>query len=316
MEGNALGKLAVAILLMVFVFSLGNLVFNLENLYIGGDSIPEFVNPGAPESDVASHQTLANAVRWAWFGFLGFCVFALVVGAITFTASKDRKKWRKLFVQILSVLLFIGCIFAFGYFYEDIESSVMGGGSTDILPDGGGDTPSQDGDDIPSAPDTLRVVLTFGVFAVIFLFAISIFIATANFIKMRSSKLDYSDMEKDTKEVAGTIQRTIDALARGSDTRATVIRCYTDMCKVVSKYGVDEEEHLTPREFLKLALDKLPVPREQMGALVDVFEEARYSQHKLGESEGIRAVTALEAVKGKLLEYKPSQAGGGEKPGA
>jgi hypothetical protein len=128
-----------------------------------------------------------------------------------------------------------------------------------------------------------------------------------NFIRMRSTRLDYSDIEKDKQEVAQTIQRTIDALAGGSDTRAAVIRCYTDMCKVMAKHGVKEEEHLTPREFQKLALDNLPVPEEQMCALVDVFEEARYSNHELGADASARAQAALEGVRAKLVATMPGK---------
>ncbi|MBA3046634.1 MAG: DUF4129 domain-containing protein [Candidatus Thermoplasmatota archaeon] len=298
-------KLAVAILLMAFVFVLGNLVFNLENLFIGEDNIPEFIPGSEQAQDIATNDTLAHAIRWIYYGFLGFCIVMVLIGAVSFTASKDRKKWRKMFYQMVSVLLIIGVIFAFGYFYDDIESSVMGGGSTDILPGGGGNASTGNGTALPpESPDTLKVVLTFGLFAIIFLFCIVAVMGFVNILRMRSTNLDYSDIEKDKQEVAQTIQRTIDALAGGSDTRATVIRCYTDMCKVISKYGVKEEEHLTPREFQKLALDNLPVPEEQMRALVDVFEEARYSHHNMDEQDSARAVKALEAVRKNLLVVK------------
>lgn len=307
MQKQAFSKLMVAILLMVFVFALGNLVFNLENLYIGNENVPEFLNPGTADSqDVATNHTLSNAIRWVWFGFLVFCGISVVVGAVSFGTSKDKKKWKKLFFQMLGVLLVVGMLFAFGYFYEDIESSVFGGGSTNRLPDGSGNVSSGNATEPPASPDTLKVAITFGVFAIIFMFCIVVFIAVNNIVKMRSAKLDYSDIEKDTQEVAQTIQRTIDAIAGGSDTRATVIRCYTDMCKVMSKYGVDEEECLTPREFQKLVVNNLPVPEEQMRALVDIFEEARYSKHTLGEADSQRAVKALEAVRIKLLECKPA----------
>jgi hypothetical protein len=306
MQKQAFSKLMVAILLMVFVFALGNLVFNLENLYIGDENIPVFINPGAADSqNLATNHTLSSAIRWVYFGFLVFCGIAVIIGAASFGKSKDKKKWRRLFIQMLGVLLVVGMLFAFGYFYEDIESKVFGGGSTNMLPDGSGNASSGNTTGPPASPDTLKAVITFGVFALIFMFCIVVFISINNIIKMRSAKLDFSDIEKDTQEVAQTIQRTIDAIAGGSDTRATVIRCYTDMCKVMSKYGVQEEEYLTPREFQKLAVNNLPVPEEQMRDLVDIFEEARYSKHTLGEADSQRAVKALEAVKKNLLAYKP-----------
>ena len=316
MENNNFSKLAAAILLIVFVFALGNLVFNLENLNIGEDNIPEYINPGGGGSqDVATIPGLANALRWVYFGILVICGIAVVIGVISFTASKDRKKWRRLFAQVMGVLLICVLLFAFGYFYDDIESSVMGGGSTSVLPDVGAGVSSGNSNNSAGNPDALKVVVSFGVFALLFIFCIAVFIALSNFIRMRSTKLDYSDIERDTEEVAQTIQRTIEAIAGGSDTRATVIRCYTDMCKVMSKYGVKEEEYLTPREFQKLAVDNLPVPEEQMKALVDVFEEARYSHHNLDEEDSQRAVVALEAVRQKLLAFKPESKQEGDNNG-
>ena len=317
MERNTLEKLAVAMLLIVFVFALGNLIYNIEVLDIGDENFPEFVKEGDLQSGgVATSGALADAIRWLYYGFLGVCGLAIIVGAISFTRSRDREKWRKLLFQILSVLLAIGVIFAVGYFYRDIESS-FGGGPRE-LPDERGTITSGDGmEESPAPPSSLGVVLTFGLFAIIVMVCIMVLISVNNFIRMRATKLDYSDIERDKQEITQTIQRTIDALAGGSDTRATVIRCYTDMCKVMAKYGVKEEEHLTPREFQKLALDNLPVPEGQMGALVDIFEEARYSQHPLGEADSRRAVAALEAVRGKLQVVKPPSARhGGEQSGS
>ncbi len=312
MKGNNLGKLAVGFMLLVFVFSLGNLIYNLENLDIEEESIPQFVNPGAEEMGVATSSTLTNALRWIYYGFMIMCGVVVVIAAMMFTASKDRKKWKRLFAQMVGLLLGIAAIFAFAFFYEDIESTVSGIGSTDFLPGGGGEL--EEGEtQPPESHDSLRVILTFGIFAIVFLFIAVIIMAVSSFLKMRNSGLDYSDMERNSKEVAKTIQRTIDALAGGSDTRATVIRCYTDMCKAMARHGVEEQEHLTPREFLKLSVERLPVPEAQMKSLIDVFEEARYSQHELGEQDCRRAVAALESVKKVLVAYKPQQ--GGENPG-
>jgi len=314
MEGNSLGKLAVGMLLLVFVFSLGNLIYNLENLNIAPENIPQFINPGSEELEVATSGTLANALRWIYYGFAVFCGIVAVIGAVMFASSKDRKKWRRLFIQMTGLMLGIAAIFAFAYFYEDIESSVTGIGSTDVIQ--GGSTNQTGGSGEPSdGPDSLRVILAFGVFAIVFMFIIVIVMAFAGLMKMKSKGLDYSGVERDSKEVARTIQRTIDALAGGSDTRATVIRCYTDMCKVLAKHGVEEQDYLTPREFLKFAAERLPVPEAKMRPLVDVFEEARYSRHDLSEEHGRRAVAALDSVRRVLVAYRAPQKPGGERPG-
>ena len=248
---------------------------------------------------------MTNALRWAYFGFLGFLVLTLMIGAFSFARSKDKKKWRNLFTQMAGFLTICALIIAFGYFYDDIEASITGGGSTDILVGGGGNITTANQSAVPDAPDNVRGIATFGIFAFFFSFFAIIFLALARLAKYRSTKLDYSDMDLQTQEVAETLQRMIDALADGSDTRATVIRCYTDMCRVMGKYGVVEEEYLTPREFEKVAREALPVPDKLIHDLVMVFEEARYSDHAMSDEDSQRALSALEGLKSGLIEIKP-----------
>ena len=304
-RGQQFSKFFVVLLLMLFVFALGNIIYNLENLYLGGEDVPEFI-PGSSDQggDYATSTTLANALRWVYYGFLGFVILTFIIGGFSFTKSKDKKKWRNLFFQMIGALAICGLIVGFGYFYDDIENNITGGGESIILEEGGGEAGTADPTAVPDAPDHIKVIATFGIFAFFFAFWAIAFITIARFAKHRSTKLDYSDMDLQTQEVADTIQRTIDALAGGSDTRATVIRCYTDMCKVMAKYGVVEEEHLTPREFEKIARDSLPVPDELIHDLVIVFEEARYSDHALTDEDSKRALSALEGMKSKLLEIK------------
>ena len=290
---------------MLFVFALGNIIYNIENLYLGGEDVPEFYAGSSEQSgDFAASSTVVNAIRWVYYGFLGFIILTFIIGGFSFSKSKDKKKWRNLFYQMIGALAICGIIVGFGYFYDDIESTITGGGESIILEEGGGEAGTEDPNAVPDTPDGIEVLAKFGMFAFFFAFWAIAFITIARFAKHRSTKLDYSDIDLQTQEVADTIQRTIDALADGSDTRATVIRCYTDMCKVMAKYGVVEEEHLTPREFEKLAKDSLPVPDELIHDLVVIFEEARYSDHDMTDEDSKRALSALEGMKGKLLELK------------
>lgn len=306
-RGQQFSKFFVVLLLMLFVFALGNLIFNLENLFLGEENVPGFTPGDVQQSGIiATSTTLANALRWVYFGFLVFVGLTFIIGAYSFTQSKDKKKWRGLFFQMIGALVACALIVGFGYFYDDIENTITGGGSTDILLGGGGsgNITGANQTAVPDAPDAAKAIATFGIFAFFFAFFALLFITVTRVLKQRSTKLDYSDMDLQTKEVADTIQRTIDALAGGSDTRATVIRCYTDMCKVMAKYGVIEEEHLTPREFENMARDALPVPDDLIHNLVMIFEEARYSDHALTDEDSKRALSALEGMKNKLLELK------------
>ncbi len=315
-RGQQFSKFTVALLLMIFIFALGNLIFNLENLYLGGEDVPEFVEGSAVQSGAtATSATLANALRWVYFGFLGFMIFTLIIGAFSFTKSKDKKKWRNLFYQMIGSLAICAVIIGFGVFYEDIEYALNPAGDTYNPIEGAGNA-TANLTAVPDGPDTAKIISTFAIFGFFFAFLGIIIISIAKFAKLKSTKLDYSDLNLQTQEVAATIQRTIDALAGGSDTRATVIRCYTDMCKTMAKYGVVEEEHLTPREFESIAKEALPVPDELIHDLVVIFEEARYSDHELSETVSQRALSALEGLKEKLLEIQPEEeVPGGESNG-
>ena len=308
-KGQQFSKFFVVLLLMLFVFALGNIIYNLDNLYLGGEDVPEFIAGSSDQGgDFAASKTVIDAIRWVYYGFIGFLILTFIIGAFSFTQSKDKKKWRNLFYQTLGALAICGIIVGFGYFYEDIESSITGGGESIILEEsGGGEAGTANPNAVPDAPDTIKVIATFGIFAFFFAFFAILFISVTRLLKQRSTKLDYSDMDLQTQEVADTLQRTIDALAGGSDTRSTVIRCYTDMCKVMAKYGVVEEEHLTPREFEMLAKDSLPVPDELIHDLVIVFEEARYSDHSMTDEDSKRALSALEGMKNKLVEIEPDE---------
>ncbi|MCK5397750.1 MAG: DUF4129 domain-containing protein [Thermoplasmata archaeon] len=303
--GQQFSKFTVALLLMLFIFALGNLIFNLENLYLGGEDVPEFIEGSATQSGaLATSQSLANAIRWMYFGLLGFMILTLMIGAFSFSKSKDKKKWRNLFFQMVGSLAIIAVILGFCVFYEDIEFALNPVGETYDPLDNTGITSTGNLTAVPDGPNTAKVISTFLIFGLFFALFGMIIISIVKFAKIKSTKLDYSDLDLQTQEVADTIQRTIDALAGGSDTRATVIRCYTDMCKTMAKYGVIEEEHLTPREFESLAKDALPIPDELIHELVEIFEEARYSNHDLAEAVSHRALSALEGVKDKLAEVK------------
>ncbi len=308
-RGQQFSKFFVILLLMLFVFALGNIIYNLENLYLGGEDVPEFIAGSSDQGgDFAASSTVINALRWVYYGFLGFIILTFIIGGFSFSKSKDKKKWRNLFYQMIGALAICGIIVGFGYFYDDIGNSITGGGESILLEeDGGGEAGTEDPSVAPDAPDSAKIIATLGIFAFVFAFWAITFISIARFAKHRSTKLDYSDMDLQTQEVADTLQRTIDALAGGSDTRATVIRCYTDMCKTMAKYGVVEEEHLTPREFEKLARDSLPVPDELIHDLVMVFEEARYSDHDMTDDDSTRALSALEGMKSKLVEIEPKE---------
>lgn len=112
--------------------------------------------------------------------------------------------------------------------------------------------------------------------------------------------LDVSDGPKARLAAAGTIQETIEMLELGGDVRATILECFRRFCRLLGTRGVEGQEALTPRELEALAVERLRLSREAPEALTSLFEEARYSEHRLGEAERARALESLSRIRTAL----------------
>ena len=63
---------------------------------------------------------------------------------------------------------------------------------------------------------------------------------------------------------------------------------------------MDPLDQLTPRELEDLAVRRLDVTADSAETLTSLFEEARYSEHALGEPDRDRAVRSLETIRADL----------------
>lgn len=311
MKNLTVNKSVVVLLLAIFVFVLGNLIFNVENLYIGEELSPEFYGPqiisGHP---VASYTTLGDAIRYLWYAALIICGCVIIISIFSFAFAKDKKKWRKLAIKLalsaLACLMVFGVIFAAQHVksgsYESMNPVLSNVGE-------GGNAGNGTSLPIVEPPTGMKVLVSFGIvflaFGVIVLASVGIF----TLLNMRSGKLAYDKGDLQAKEMAQTVQTAIETLYKGSDAKSTIIRCYNDMCKAMAKHGLADEECLTPREFETLAEKTLPISKVHLHALVCVFEEARYSAHALSPKEGQRAKLCLEKVLDDLVKSKENTKG-------
>jgi hypothetical protein len=114
--------------------------------------------------------------------------------------------------------------------------------------------------------------------------------------------------------LAGTLQRRrrtgpghLDRLAQpaheavahlraGADLKDVIVRCYAEMCQVVSdRRGVRREKAMTPREF-EDRLTSLGLPADQVLRLTRLFESVRYGARTPGLREEQEAVACLTAI--------------------
>ncbi len=85
-------------------------------------------------------------------------------------------------------------------------------------------------------------------------------------------------------------------LRAGADLKNAVVRCYAEMCQVVSdRRGLRREKAMTTREF-EDRLTSLGLPAEQLLRLTRLFEGVRYGARTPGPREEQEAVACLTAI--------------------
>lgn len=114
----------------------------------------------------------------------------------------------------------------------------------------------------------------------------------------------------ETREVpppplAEAVTESLEDLRTEPDPRRAIIRCYARFERVAADSGVARRPWLTPMEFLREALERLPVPRAAAGTLTGLFELARFSDRALGPGERARALDALDEIR-IAIEERPA----------
>src|SRR5437016_2831255 len=96
---------------------------------------------------------------------------------------------------------------------------------------------------------------------------------------------------------ADAVQDAIEELEVGGDVRSVILACFRRFCALLGARGITAQDALTPRELEVLAVERLHVSREASETLTSLFEEARYSEHPLGEADRHRAIESLAGIR-------------------
>lgn len=169
------------------------------------------------------------------------------------------------------------------------------GGSTD--PDGSGDG-SGGGDNGEIIPGTEGGGLES---YMVYLITIVIIIVVAYVIIREIWQQKHKPRDSMTRgEVKAIIDEAVDSLESGDDPRSVVYRSYLKMCDLLEKKGLTDISYMTPGEFAAVAVKEFHLPRDQVVELTRLFEEARYSNHVVGEGMKERSIRCLGAVSESL----------------
>jgi hypothetical protein len=98
------------------------------------------------------------------------------------------------------------------------------------------------------------------------------------------------------------IKRAADQLIAGDQYRATIYKSYKKLSAHLRRYGYLRREAETFREFETAIKQALPIDRPSMHRFLDLLEEARYSSHKIGETQRHAAIANLRNIEGSLSQ--------------
>lgn len=88
----------------------------------------------------------------------------------------------------------------------------------------------------------------------------------------------------------------IDELLAERDPRKAVVAAYASMVASFGTMGVRRRPSETPFEHLSRALHELGAPSRPSERLTSLFEEARFSEHSMGQGDRQEALSALEEI--------------------
>lgn len=97
-------------------------------------------------------------------------------------------------------------------------------------------------------------------------------------------------------EMAGIFSYTAELLAAGDEIREAIFNCYESLCNILMRHGFLRRDFETVREFEMAIRKALPISEQALVALDRIFEEARYSSHRLGDGHRQNAQHALSMV--------------------
>ncbi|RAG82758.1 DUF4129 domain-containing protein [Streptacidiphilus pinicola] len=169
---------------------------------------------------------------------------------------------------------------------------------TPIVTSGAGDKQSGS-----SSPIDFQALLEgfLALLAVALLVLVAVFLARWLSARRRSERADGTvdgGLRGDGTEeaLADAVLAGREALADDPDPRTAIIACYAAMERSLAHGGISRRKADTPTDLLRRAAEAGLVQGAAAQTLTDLFREARYSTHPLGEAQRDQARTALESI--------------------
>lgn len=228
--------------------------------------------------------------KFALVHYMGIFMGLLIGGAVVGFLFTGKEYWKSSIVaQTLAISAFIFLLLAAPYILPMLPNS---GGEVNLQPL---EYPLEGLKAVDTATGGNTGLAVLGIIGIAFM-SIAGYNLLGRFIDLRGG-----EEEEDIKEdISDTVDEAIKDLYKGKDVRSTVLRCYQKMCYVLETGGVQLEDSMTPREFKLEATKRLDVSTDVISDLTQLFEEGRYSSHKLGREQRKQALSNLKALREEM----------------
>lgn len=292
---DARGRIAwgVPLLLCAAILLIAALAFNLAYLDTGGERLPP--SPGGGSANPGASGILDTKTASTIF-LVGF--FAVLVGLLVlfFLRRQQGVPVKRVlrpstWMDVVATLIAFSVFGLLMVFWPRLVNAVRPPNPTN-------GTATNASGNLTLAPAVGGIPLGFFLIAAV----VGSVIAIALFFRVGASLMHAAPNPRRTsrREAAQAVQAALEQLALGGDVRDTILACYARFCALLGAKGILEQGALTPRELEDLAVHQLSVSRDSSDALTGLFEEARYSEHTLGDADRDRAVRSLERIRADL----------------
>ncbi len=284
---------AVPLLLCAAILLIAALAFNLAYLDTGGEQLPP--SPGGGSANPGAAGILDS--RTASTLFLGgFFVILVVMFILFFLRRKQGVPVKRVlrpstWMDVVATLIAFAVFGLLMTFWPQIVSQVQ-------PPTTQGGNGTNASGNMTMAPSVGGIPLGYFLIAAV----IGSVVAIALLFRVGASlkKIAPSGRRTPRREAAHAVQAALQQLQLGGDVRDTILLCYARFCSLLGAKGIEDQGALTARELEDLAVRRLAVSAESSDALTGLFEEARYSEHPLGDGDRDRAVRSLERIRTDL----------------
>ena len=285
---------AVPVLLFLAVLLVAALAFNLANLDTGGEALP----PGSDASRRPPSPLLgvSGAIVDVLVIVLAGLFLAGAVYAMLFLRARVRRRgkarpWWEALYSVLGLLLVLALLFAWP------RVSRLGQTANETADSSAAGTAGQNVTGWAAAEGPVALFLILAVLGVIL--AVT-FLLRRSADRFRMDVVKSGPMPEERREATEAVRAAIVELEIGGDVRNAILACFQRFCFLLGNRGITEQVALTPRELERLAVHRLQVSPHASSTLTTLFEEARYSEHPLGEPDRVRAIDSLAGIRAAL----------------